>query len=173
MYIYPLMLIPLFFLARALSVYHPHLLWKKYMVIRKTAVAKIFISQSDPVNPNAKNTTENRNKMTYLGLVFYILLLLWAGFTVFMQCIAPISCEPFIWDSRILYVMANTLNMVLPFLVSVALLFAEAGLLFQNTAKYAMAKTKAKVFVGVLYYFFTAVSFVGLLSVLYFIFILI
>lgn len=161
MYMFPLFLIIVFIMARVNSTYHPHLLFKRYVIIKNKTVSALLIGQSDPANGNTKNAKPNRNKLTYSGIIFYGLFLLLCIFSVAMAILPDFPCESFVFDSRYIILAGNTLNQKLPFVFSLTLLFAEVAFHFLNTSKYAVEKTTAKKFIRVLYYLLFILASVG------------
>ncbi len=151
MYMFPLFLIAVFLLARANSTYHPHLLVKQYVIIKNKTISMLLIGQSDPVKTRVKNAKANRNKITYSGIIFYVLFLLMSCFSVIMDYLPDIPCESFVFDSKNIYLVANTLNQKLPVVFALTLLFVESAFYFINTSKYAVEKTTAKKFTSVIY----------------------
>lgn len=154
MYMYPFFILFVFLMARANSAYHPHLLFRRYVVIRNQTLSKLLIDQADPVKIRRKNTKSNRNKLSYSGIIFYGLSLLLCLFSLVMALIPDIPCDTFIFSSRYMYLTGSSLNQKLPFVFSLILLFAEGAFYFINTSKYAVETTTAKKFTRVLYILF-------------------
>jgi len=146
------------------SAYHPHLLLKKYCIIKNKTLAKILIAQSDPVNVRAKNAKTNRNKLLWAGTVFYILVFVLAVFSISMRLIPDIPVERFTYGSMTLVLTGGTLNAKLPTLLAYILLFSETAFSLINTSKYAVEKTTAKRLVQILYYVFTALCLLSALG---------
>lgn len=161
MYMFPLLLVFVLVMARANSTYHPHLLFKRYIIIKNETIRKLLIGQHDLVNSRAKNTKSNRNKLTYSGIVFYVLFLVIFCFSLIMTFLPDFPCESFVVKTKHFTFTGNTLNEKLPFIFAVTLLFAETAFHFINTSKYAIEKTNAKKFIGVMYYFFFAMFSAG------------
>lgn len=154
MYMYPFFIFFVFLMARANSAYHPHLLFRRYVVIRNQTLSKLLIDQTDPVKIRRKNTKSNRNKLLYSGIIFYGLSLLLCLFSLVMALIPDIPCDTFIFSSRYMYLTGSSLNQKLPFVFSLILLFAEGAFYFLNTLRYAVETTTAKKFTKVLYILF-------------------
>ena len=167
MYMFPLFLIIVFIMARTNSTYHPHLLFKRYVIIKNKTVSKLLIGQSDPVNSRAKNAKANRNKLTYSGIVFYGLFLVLCCFSIIMTLLPDFPCESFVYESRYMFLAGNTHNQKLPFLFALTLLFAEVAFHFINTSKYAIEKTTAKKFTRIMYYSFSTLFSVGAIGSLW------
>ncbi len=167
MYMFPLFLIIVFIMARTNSTYHPHLLFKRYVIIKNKTVSRLLIGQSDPVNSRTKNAKANRNKLTYSGIVFYGLYLVLCCFSIIMTLLPDFPCESFVYESRYMFLAGNTLNQKLPFLFALTLLFAVAAFHFINTSKYATEKTTAKKFTRIMYYSFSTLFTVGAIGSLW------
>ena len=158
MYSFLLILLLLLLVTRANSTYHPHLLFKRYVIIKNEIVAKLLIGQSDPVNSSAKNAKANRNKLTYYGIIFWVLFLVLCCFSFIMTLLPEVTCESFTFDSRYIFLSGNTLNEKLPVDFAFALLFAEVAFHLINTRKYAVEKSDAKKFICVMHYLFATLS---------------
>ena len=163
-------MLPLLFavllITRANSTYHPHLLFKRYVIIKNKAIVKLLIGQSDPANCRSNNRKANRNKLTYSGIIFYVLFLVLCCFSITINLLPEIPCESFVFESRTMFLTADTLNEKLPFIFALTLLFTEAAFNFINTSKYAAEKASPKRLTQTIYYFFSAlfsVSAVGTL----------
>ena len=167
MYMFPLFLFIVFIMARSNSTYHPHLLFKRYVIIKNKTISKLLIGQSDPVNGRTKNAKANQNKLTYCGIIFYSLFLLLVCFSIIMAFLPDLPCNSFIFDSKTLFLAGNTLNEKLPVIFAFTLLFAEAAFHFVNTSKYAVKKTTAKRFTRFLYYFFAIMFSAGMIGSLW------
>ena len=98
MYMFPWLLFLVLLMARSNSTYHPHLLFKRYVIIKNKTVSKLLIGQSDPIRGYARNAKANRNKLTYSGIVFYLLSLLLSCFWVIMALLPDFPCESFVFD---------------------------------------------------------------------------
>ena len=61
------------------SPYHPHLIYKKYIRIKNKFLQKILIDDYLS-NVRRKNNKGNLNKLSVIGLVYYILAFLWLLF---------------------------------------------------------------------------------------------
>lgn len=164
---FPLELVVLFILSRANCTYHPHLRFKKYMVLRNPALARILISQQDPVSSSAKIPKANRNKILCAGIVFYGLLAALVVLYVVLMCVPEIPCPPFLYASKAIMLSGNTLNEKLPAALSLGLLFAEGAFFFINTLSYGVEKTRAKKTVRFLYLTFAVLWTVGVLVCLW------
>lgn len=167
MYMFPLFLIIVFIMARTNSTYHPHLLFKRYVIIKNKTVCKLLIGQSDPVNSRTKNAKTNKNKLTYCGIIFYGLFLLLCGFSVVMTLLPDFPCESFVFDSRYMFLAGDTLNQKLPIVFALTLLFTETAFHFINTSKYAIEKAPAKKFTSVMHYLFSILFSAGAIGSLW------
>ncbi len=161
MYMFPLFLLIVFIMARTNSTYHPHLHFKRNIIIKNKTIASLLIGQSDPVNSRTNNAKANRNKLTYAGIFFYGLFLLLCCFSLLMAILPDFPCESFVFDSGYMVLAGNTLNQKLPCLFALILLFAESAFHFINTSKYAIEKASAKKFTCVIYYLFSILFSIG------------
>lgn len=161
MYMNPILLLLILFGARMNTAYNPNLLFKKYVTIHNTTIAKILISQSD-VTTRAKNKKSDRNKLLLSGIVFYSLeglLIILALFLIFFA--PPISIEYFEIDTRYLFLSASTLNEKIIITLSTLLLTTEIIFYFINTIKCHLNKAKSsKAIIGI-YIFLIAVLLIG------------
>ena len=167
MYMFPLFLLLIFIMARTNSTYHPPLIFKRYIIIKNNVLSKILIDQADPASGRSKNAKANRNKLTYAGIVFYILFFALVSFSVVMLFLPDIPCESFIYESKTMFLVGNTLNEKLTVLLAFTLLFAETDFHFINTSKYAVEKAPAKKFTKFLYCFFAVLFSVGMVGSLW------
>lgn len=139
----------------------PHLLFKKYVTIHNTTLAKILISQSDVVS-RAKNKKSNRNKMLLPSIVFYCLGALLLVLTLFLlYFVSPIPIEPYAIDTRGLILVASTLNEKIIITLSMLLLATEITFYFINTIKCNLNKAKSSKAVIGIYIFVAAILLVG------------
>jgi hypothetical protein len=159
MYSFLYILLLLLLGTRANSTYHPHLLFKRYVIIKNEIVSKLLIDQSDPVNSRAKNAKANRNKLTYCGIIFYGLFLVLCCFSFIMTLLPEVPCESSAYG--------NTLNEKLPVTFAFALLFAEVAFHLINTRKYAVEKSPAKKFICVMHYLFAILSSIAVIGTLW------
>ena len=73
------MLVFLFFLltglvlARLNTAYHPDLILKRHIEIKNEKIARLLICGNNPADAKVENAEENRNKILYLGIAFYLL----------------------------------------------------------------------------------------------------
>ena len=161
MYMYPILLILILFGARINTAYNPNLIFKKYVTVHNTAVAKILISQSDIIS-RAKNKKSDRNKLLLSGIVFYCLDGLLIILALLLIClVSPIAIEYFEIDTRFLFLSASTLNEKIIITLSLLLLTTEIIFYFINTIKCNSNKAKSsKAIIGI-YIFIVAVLLIG------------
>jgi hypothetical protein len=167
MYSFLYILLLLLLGTRANSTYHPHLLFKRHVIIKNKIVSKLLIDQSDPVNSRAKNAKANRNKLTYCGIIFYGLFLVLCCFSFIMTLLPEFPCESFVYESRLIFLYGNTLNEKLPISFAFTLLFAEVAFHLINTRKYAVEKSPAKKFICVMHYLFAILSSIAVIGTLW------
>lgn len=158
MYMFPWLLFLVLIMTRSNSTYHPHLLFKRYVIIKNKAVSKLLIGQSNPIRSYARNAKANRNKLTYAGIVFYLLALLLICFWVIMALLPDFPCESFVFEPF----EGDTLNEKLSITLGFALFFAEYAFLFINTSKYAVEGAAAKRITGILFCFFSVMFSAGM-----------
>ena len=161
MYMYPILLILILFGARINTAYNPNLLFKKYIAIHNTTVAKILISQSD-VTSRTKNKKSDRYKLLLSGIVFYCLEGLLIILSLFLIClVSPISIEYFEIDTRFLFLSASTLNEKIIITLSMLLLETEITFYIINTIKCNLNKVKSsKAIIGI-YIFIVTIFLIG------------
>jgi len=144
MWEFPILILLVIFGARINSTYDSTLVVKKYFTINNTFLSKLIIGQSK-VNSTAKNLKINRNKITLVGLIFYLLIIILLIFTCIMLFVCPpIESYPFVIDSRFLYIYAKTINQKLSVLSALILLSSEILFYFYNTHKIWTKKSKLK-----------------------------
>ena len=141
---YLLLLLLVLLLVRGIASYHPHLLLQRYVVIKHKVFDQLLICQSDPVKVKSKNAKANRNKLTYAGLVFYVLFFVLVCFSVVMRLLPDIPCEYFVFEAGSIFIVGNTLNEKLPVILAFTLFLAECAFFLINTSKYAVEITTAK-----------------------------
>lgn len=100
---FALFLLVVYLGARMNTAYHPHLRFKKYVVIKNRTAARLLIDQSDLVNSRIKNAAANRNKLLCAGIVFYVLFLLLIVFSAVLFLMPEIPAERFTYDSNLCY----------------------------------------------------------------------
>lgn len=97
------------------SAYHPHLRFKKYIRIKNKFLQKILISDRNPGNNHRKNNKSNLDKLSIIGLIFYILAFVWLFcHIVFYQVereLFSLIAAFFVWLS-FLILSINTLELV-------------------------------------------------------------
>ena len=148
---YPVSLLFALFFVRINATYHPHLIFKKYIIVRNQKLARALIGQSDPIMPKTKNAKANRNKLTYAGIAFYGMFAVLAVLCVVFALLPdmPANSHPFPAYARLM--PGSTLNVMLPSVLTWALLFGEFAFHVLNTSKYAVKKAKAKKFIWAVY----------------------
>lgn len=139
------------------SCYHPHLIFKRYIVIKNPIWAKVLINQYDPVKNRSKNAKGNRNKLSYAGLVGYGLFLFLVIFSAIMYLVPPIPARGLAIITNTFLTYGNTLNALLPSALTGAVFLGEAAFGFLNTIRYAVECASAKKTVFWLYVLFIAV----------------
>ncbi len=109
----PLIYILILFMARQAAAYDPKQLVQGYIVISNPTIAKVFISQSDPLTSRGKNKEEERNKMSLLGVGLYITCILMLLLHAVLFLIKPIGTAEYTIDTDTIYLYAGNLNEVI------------------------------------------------------------
>ena len=144
MWMFPILILLTVFFARCISTYDITLIFKKHIIIKNSNVAKILIDQSR-VNSRAKLLKANRNKLTVSGLIFYTAILLFTLTSIILLFfVSPIGSQPYIIDSRFLYLYAETLNQKISVCLFEYLLFAEVVFYFFNIHRSFTPKMRKK-----------------------------
>lgn len=106
----PVVYLLIIVLARLTAAYDPKQLVRGYLVIPNPTAAKMLISQQDPLLGGIKNAKKNRNKMSFLGLGFYIFCALIFLLHAVLFLLEPMGPADYTVDTRLLYLHADTLN---------------------------------------------------------------
>ena len=95
---------------------------------------------------------KDRNKMSVVGLTFYLCTIFIIVLTVAFLLLPEIPCEPFELDATKMYLYADTLNQKIPIILSIILLSSElvyfAVLLFQSKKEIEQKWIKTLIFVS-------------------------
>ena len=119
--------------ARINSAYHPALLVKKHIVLKSKKAQLFFISQSNPLEMKIDNRKEYQNKLTVLGLTFYILWLCLLVFSILFLIWGPrTTIEPFEFDDGF---FVSALNQVVVLMLALVFLGFEMAFYFLNIIK--------------------------------------
>lgn len=119
--------------ARINSAYHPDLLVKKHIVLKSKKAQLFFISQSNPLDMKIDNRKEYRNKLTVLGLTFYILWLGLLVFSILFLIFGPrTTIEPVEFDDGI---FVSALNQAVVLMLALVFLGFEMAFYFLNIIK--------------------------------------
>jgi len=119
--------------ARINSAYHPDLLVKKYIVLKSKKAQLFFISQSNPLEMEIDNRKEYRNKLTVLGLTFYVLWLCLLVFSILFLIFGPqTEMKPIEFDDGF---FISTLNQAVVLVLALVFLGFEMAFYFLNIMK--------------------------------------
>ncbi len=122
-------------IARFNTAYHGNLIFKRYIEIKNKKLARLLIWGGDPSTSGQDNAPENTNKILWLGVVFYLLLLAVTVCSMILIIFVPrIEIEPqMIFESVSFSV--KTLNEKISVLLLLELDFAEVVFLCLNITR--------------------------------------
>lgn len=122
------------FMARNTTSYDPRQLVKRYLVISNPTAARILIDQSDPQTGRGENTEENKNKMSLLGLSFYILCALTILIQVVLLLMEPMGAFSYTLtlDTGNIRLHADSLNEAIVLVSGLLLLVVTVTAYFIN-----------------------------------------
>lgn len=144
MAMFPILILFLILGARINSTYDEKLIFKKHLIIKNPILSKLLIDQSK-VNSTAKNIKANRNKLTLVGLIFYILIIILLMLICYMLLvIPPIQSSPFEINTRLIYIYTKTLNQKISVIITIVLFLFEISFFIFNTHKTFTKKSKSK-----------------------------
>lgn len=114
------------FFARDISGYDNRYNNRKHFVLKNKEIANILLPKSCGWQRCVKRAKSDFNKITYIGVAFYILnILLILLVPVFLFLVPEIKVSPFEIDTHYLYISVDTLNQKLPVLFAFLLLAVE------------------------------------------------
>ena len=135
--------------ARINSAYHPDLLIKKHIVIKRKGLARLLIMESDPRELKIDNKEKYRDKLLILGLICYVLWAVLVIFSVLFLVFGPVTeIEPFEFDDGF---FVSALNQAVVFMCTLAFLGFEMAFYFLNIL--CSPSVNENKFVRVLWYF--------------------
>ena len=88
-------------------------------------LAKILIEKESFFDKGKYTLKKDRNKMSIVGLSFYLCVIFIVALTLFFCLLPKIPCEPFEFDATKMYLYADTLNQKRPIILSIILLCSE------------------------------------------------
>jgi len=127
MYMNVLLIACTLFLARNIAGYDSRYNNHKYFSIKNKFLASVFLPKSTGFSRhNIKRAKSDFNKMTFVGLSFYICnLIIIISIPVLLFFVPEIKTMPFEMESRYLYIFVDTANEKIPILLTCILLAAE------------------------------------------------
>ena len=138
MYMIVFILIGTLLFARNISGYDSRYNSSRCFVLRNKEIAKILLPKSTGFKRDVKRSRQDFNKMTYRGLIFYLLnLLVILSIPIFLFLVPEIQVQTFEFETRYMYILVDTLNQKLPILFSLILLAIEIIFLFINAISQA------------------------------------
>ena len=111
--------------ARICTIYDSRSSKGKYITIKNKTLAKLLIENEHFFYKGKKTLQKDRNKMSIIGLIFYLCNLFIIILSVILSFLPKISCKPFEIDTNKLYFFADTINLKIPICFTMILLCAE------------------------------------------------
>ena len=124
MYMLPLALLFTVAFARFSTCYDSRNPKGKYIVIKNDKLAKLLIEKQNFWD-RRYTLNKDRNKMSVVGLIFYLCSAFIIVLTLVLMCVPQIPCEPLEIDAAKMYLYAETLNEKIPVIFTMILLCAE------------------------------------------------
>ena len=125
MYMLPILLFFILVFARISTCYDSRISKCKYITVKNNTLAKILIEKESFFDKGKYTLKKDRNKMSIVGLSFYLCLIFIVVLTLFFCLLPKIPCEPFEFDATKMYLYADTLNQKIPVILSIILLCSE------------------------------------------------
>lgn len=121
----PILLFFILVFARMSTCYDSRISKCKYITVKNNTLAKILIEKESFFDKGKHTLKKDRNKMSIVGLSFYLCVIFIVALTLFFCLLPKISCEPFEFDATKMYLYADTLNQKIPTILSIILLCSE------------------------------------------------
>ena len=125
MYMLPILLFFILVFARISTCYDSRVSKCKYITVKNNTLAKILIEKESFFDKGKYTLKKDRNKMSIVGLSFYLCVIFIVALTLFFCLLPKIPCEPFEFDATKMYLYADTLNQKIPIILSIILLCSE------------------------------------------------
>ena len=125
MYMLPIALIFTIIFARISTTYDSRNSKGKYITIKSNALAKVLIEKECFLDKGKYTLQKDRNKMTVIGLIFYLCNLIIVILTFILLLLPKIPCKPLEIEATKMYLFADTLNSKIPIIFTMILLCAE------------------------------------------------
>lgn len=111
--------------ARICTTYDSRSSRGKYITIKNKTLAKLLIEKEHFLDKGEYTLQKDRNKMSIIGLTFYLCNLFIIILTLILLLLPQIPCAPFEIDATKMYLFANTINSKLSIVLTMILLCAE------------------------------------------------
>ena len=121
----PILLFFILVFARMSTCYDSRISKCKYITVKNNTLAKILIEKESFFDKGKYTPQKDRNKMSIVGLIFYLCVIFIVALTLFFCLLPKIPCEPFEFDATKMYLYADTLNQKIPIILSIILLCSE------------------------------------------------
>ena len=125
MYMLPILLFFILVFARISTCYDSRISEYKYITVKNNTLAKILIEKESFFDKGKYTLKKDRNKMSIVGLSFYLCAIFIVALTLFFCLLPKIPCEPFEFDATKMNLFADTLNQKIPIILSIILLCSE------------------------------------------------
>lgn len=125
MYMLPIVWLFTVILARICSTYDSRNSRGKYVILKNKFLAKILIDKEGFWAKGRYTLQKDRNKMSIVGLAFYLCNLFIIVLTIVLMLLPQIPCAPFEIDTTKIYVYTDTVNTKIPVILTMILLCAE------------------------------------------------
>ena len=152
MYMLPIALIFSIVFARICTTYDSRSSRGKYITIKNKTLAKLLIEKEHFLDKGKCTLQKDRNKMSIIGLIFYLCNLFIIILTLILLLLPKIPCEPFEIDATKMYLFADTINTKIPICFTMMLLCSEffyfAIMMFRYIKNVEQKWIKALIFIG-------------------------
>ena len=125
MYMLPILLIFTVIFARISTTYDSRNSKGKYIVVKSNTLAKVLIEKEHFLDKGNYTLQKDRNKMSIIGLMFYLCNLFIILLTSIFLVLPKIPCNPLEIDTTKMYFFADTLNSKIPIILTMLLICAE------------------------------------------------
>ena len=125
MYMLPIALIFSIVFARICTTYDSRSSRGKYITIKNKTLAKLLIEKEHFLDKGKCTLQKDRNKMSIIGLIFYLCNLFIIILTLILLLLPQIPCVPFEIDATKMYLFADTINSKIPICSTMILLCSE------------------------------------------------
>jgi len=110
--------------ARISTCYDSRISKGKYITIKNKTLAKLLIEKQNIFN-GKYTLKKDRNKMSIIGLIFYLSIIFIILLFLILYAIPQIPCETFELNTTKIYLYVDTLNKKIPVIATLILFFVE------------------------------------------------